>query len=98
MTLSRAETYNAWRKHYLALAKGQAISEAARHSQSLEGRMRRLAARRDEDFHGFSRMRLVRAYGQALGVHRQLLWGLTRPSGGEYPLGRRGGLVSKMSL
>lgn len=75
--MDRQRLFAAWKRHYGLLPVAVAAEEMRQRAGRLEGRMRLLALWRGNDFKGFNKRSLTTALGMALGVHKQLLWGLT---------------------
>lgn len=79
--MERRACYNVWRAYYGARVRRgpvqTVILEARDRAALLEGRMKERARSRDPYYHGTSTRELVRAQGMALGVHKQLLVGMT---------------------
>lgn len=84
--LDRTRLHAAWKDHYelavLRLGQRSAVVEAKARASRLEGKMRQLARRRERYYKDYSRRGLEVALGMSLGVHKQLLWGLTSSPGG----------------
>jgi len=90
--MSRETLYASWRDFYargcwrLSLAKDARDpglrEELRRRILFLVGRMRMLGALPQLEYHGYNRRSLQAGIGMSLGVHQQLLVGLTSVPGG----------------
>ena len=81
--MERMACFASWKRYYDSLEPGLAADVARGSAALLEGRMRRAAQNPSPIIRGLEKRELVRAWGMALGVHKQLLWGLTCvPRGG----------------
>lgn len=88
--LERERLYKVWWDYYARRdpLERRAALEAA--ICSLEGRMRRLGRFLQQEYKGYDRRHLQTALGMALGVHKQLLGGLTFGPSGSKILGGGG--------
>lgn len=81
--MDREGCRGAWQRYYARLPRGQAILELGERTSHLEGRMRLIGRSPGSVYKGFVKARLTSALGMALGVQKQLQWGLTSvPLGG----------------
>lgn len=75
--MDRQACVKAWWRYYAMLEPEDRQGIAEGHVGSLEGRMRELACFPQRICRGFSTRALQIALGMALGIHKQILWGLT---------------------
>ena len=84
--LTRTELYEVWRRHYAA-RQAVAGAELAKQAEALEKRMRALGRFPAPYYRGFNKRALTSALGMSLGIHKQLLGGLTSSSWGGRVMG-----------
>ncbi|MBA7556662.1 hypothetical protein ES705_49378 [subsurface metagenome] len=79
--MERMLAYTAWQKYYGERYQGDKRILAVRErAKWIEERMIHLARFPGRMYKGFIKRRLENALGVSLGIHRQLLWGLTSAS------------------
>ena len=94
--MDRASLYEAWRGFYSGKSRQDAITAITERASFLEERMWRLARYpHQQQWHGIGSRSLQVALGMSLGVHKQLLWGLTSASSGVVNLRVAGGNRSR---
>lgn len=87
----------AWKRHYSVvlpswgLSRAEVREHAEDNARLCEERMWRLGRERQALHHGYDKRGLNQVTGMALGVHKQLLWGLNPLPPGGYNRGRREG-------
>ena len=94
--MNRQTCYESWGDYYSGLLnsgmeRSVVAGAAMGHVQLLTERMRKIGACRGPFYKCFSKVELQRVAGMALGVHQQLLWGLTSSSVRGMLEGGRGG-------
>lgn len=85
--MARQALLGAWKRYY----QNKSREELEQRASAIRERMMVLARLNQRMTKGFVRRDLETALGMSLGVHQQLLGGLTSASRGEYPRGWRGG-------
>lgn len=80
--MDREAVRKAFYDHYSRLEPAEREAAIRGVAESLEERMRRLGRFPDRMYKGFCKSRLVAALGMSLGIHKQLLGGLTSASSG----------------
>ena len=90
--MDRMGLYHSWRGFYAALEPSQREVALRERIKKIEGRMILLARFPQRMYKGFAKAKLVTSLGMSLGVHKQLLWGLTSVPRGEYAGRVAGGL------
>lgn len=80
--MNRQRLYEAWHTYYSRRPAMAVRSVLERRVRWLERKMKRLARLPDRMYKGFDRRGLITALGMSLGIHKQLLWGLTSSSRG----------------
>ena len=80
--VDRPRLLEAWNKYYERFSGEEKTRRLGENARLLEGRMRKLAALPQSTYKGYRKRKLEIALGMSLGVHRQLLAGLTFVSSG----------------
>ena len=80
--MERMTMFRHWQGVYARMAPDEAITRATEAVGWLRGRMLLLGRTRGSVFHGYNKRELNASHGQALGVHQQVLAGLTPSPGG----------------
>ena len=94
--MERQQLFEAWYAFYARLEPSERRAEMEKRLFSLEERMRFLGRFTERVYHGFTKASLVAALGMAVGVHRQLLGGLTSASSGCILKGGGGALEARI--
>jgi len=82
--MDRRRLYLAWQRYYSRYPREEAIKHLGEAIELLVGRMKELGRFPQSNYKGYPKRRLEAAFGMSLGVHKQLLWGLTfSPVGGK---------------
>jgi len=91
-SMDRRRLYQAWQSFYARTCPIDRLVAIRERISFLEGRMRKMARfPGSKSWHGIPNVRLQVALGMSLGVHKQLLWGLTSdPGWGMLEGGREG--------
>jgi len=87
--MDRMATAEAWRRSYRGKQRSFIIQAERQHVRNLVRVMRRLACWHEAAYKGFKVRELRVVLGMALGIHQQLLRGVTLPSRGVTMEGRR---------
>jgi len=96
--MERQRYFDDWLAHYTKMERGAAIIELKSRLERLTGRMKHLARlSQRQEVHGIPIRSLQYTLGLSLGIHQQILRGLTSSPRGCYPERVVGGIRSRTS-